>query len=641
MKGKSIFGGLALLALGGGAIANDAPVELEALAELPEFRNVSLSPDGRHVALGAPAEDQTGLVVLDISDPQRLEAVNALQIGSREHVSNIQWADAERIVFETARQEGALAEPRPTGRLYRVGTDEDRAELIHDGGTGEGRVPRQSGLLSMLPDDPDLVMIIDRAPDRGPRALYVNIDSGSTSRAALSPFDGGGLLADSDGEVRFAYYEDEDGEPRFSYRDATEDDWSDDFAFDLDLDLRWMNIHGFDGSGEGIYFSSRETGHLGLYRLDTETGETEQRIDTGEVEVSQSLWDQDRDRVIGVVVEDGRPEMRFIDPDAPSALLQRQISQAFPGEFSRIVSFADDADLAVVAAESDITPTGFYLFDTENLAADYLIATREGLDPEHLRPTEPFRFEARDGMEIHGYVTEPEGDGPHPAVFLIHGGPHGIRDSWSFDHERQILATRGYAVVQVNFRGSGGYGHEYETAGYLEWGAQMQDDITDATHWAIDEGIADEDRVCLFGGSYGAFSTLSGLVREPDLYACGIATAGVYDLPLMKEDGDIPQSPQGRAYLRRVLGTDEEDLIERSPVRHVDNLQAPMLITHGDEDVRTPMSQYEMLVERLEEVDADYETRVFEGEGHGYFINENRVEYYDMVLDFLDRQIGD
>ena len=641
MRQKSILGSLALFLLASGALANEAPVDLEKLAELPEFRHVSLSPDGQHVALGAPADDQTGLVVLDISDPERLDAINALQIGSNEHVSDIHWADADRVLFETARQEGALAEPQPTGRLYMVETDGDRAELVHDGGTGEGMVPRQAGLLSLLPDEPDLVMIIDRAADRGPRALYLDLESGRTSRAALSPFDGGGLLADSDGEVRFAYYEDEDGEPRFSYRDSAEDDWSEDFAFDLDLDLRWMNIHGFDGSGDGIYFSTRETGEMGLYRLDTETGDTEQKIDTGDVEVSQSLWDEDRDRVIGVVVEDGHPEMRFIDEDAPSALLQRQIAEAFPGEFSRIVSFADDADLAVVAAESDITPTGFYLFDTEDLAADYLIATREGLDPQQLRPTEPFSFEARDDMKLHGYVTEPEEDGPHPTVVLIHGGPHGIRDSWSFEAERQILATHGYAVVQVNFRGSGGYGHEYETAGYQRWGAEMQDDITDATYWAIEEGIADEDRICLFGGSYGAFSTLSGLVREPALYACGIATAGVYDLPLMKEDGDIPESPQGQAYLERVLGTDEDDLIERSPVRHVENLEAPLLITHGDEDVRTPMSQYEMLVERLDEVDAEYEDRVFEGEGHGYFRDENRIEYYELVLDFLDRQIGD
>ncbi|MCP1727641.1 dipeptidyl aminopeptidase/acylaminoacyl peptidase [Natronospira proteinivora] len=618
----------------------EEPVPVEKLAQLPEFTDVSLSPDGRYVALAAPADDQTGLAVLDISALPDIQVTNALQLRTEEHVAAIHWLNTDRVLFETDRQVGTLAQPRPTGRFYTVAADGGRPDLLHDGGT-QGSVGRHATLMSLLPDEPERFMVIDLATDRGPRAEIINAESGRTSTAAVSPFDNGGLLADRDGQVRFAYAQKDDGTPQFSYRDSMEDDWSSGLPFDLDMNLRWIEIHGFAGNNKDVYFSSRETGHMGLYRLDTETGETELMIEKENVEVSDVLWDRHQETVIGVISEDGKPEMQFIDPDEETSVLQRQIAEAFPAEFSRIVHFASDAELAVVSATADIAPTGFYLFDTEELSADYLVGSHDGIQPQALRPTEPFTMEARDEMELHGYVTEPEGEPPYPTVVRIHGGPHGPRDHWAFNHEVQLLATRGYAVIQVNFRGSGGYGHEFEQAGYRRWGAEMQDDVTDATHWAIDEGIADPDRVCLFGGSFGAYATLQGLVREPDLYACGVANAGVYDLPLMKEDGDIPERPQGQAYLDRVLGTDEEDLKERSPARHVERIQAPLMLAHGEEDVRTPMSQFEKLVENLDAADIPYESTVYEEEGHGYYKEENREAYYRDILDFLQRHLAE
>jgi dipeptidyl aminopeptidase/acylaminoacyl peptidase len=171
-------------------------------------------------------------------------------------------------------------------------------------------------------------------------------------------------------------------------------------------------------------------------------------------------------------------------------------------------------------------------------------------------------------------------------VVMPHGGPHGIRDVWEFDPEVQLLANRGYAVLQVNFRGSGGYGMDFGRAGYGEWGAKMQDDLTDATRWAIEQKIAPADRVCIYGASYGGFAALMGAAREPDLYRCAIGYAGVYDLELMRQAGDIPDSRGGRVYLDLVLGTDAAKLRAQSPVNNAQNIKTPVLLIHGKVDGR-------------------------------------------------------
>ncbi|NJN51566.1 MAG: S9 family peptidase [Gammaproteobacteria bacterium] len=174
-------------------------------------------------------------------------------------------------------------------------------------------------------------------------------------------------------------------------------------------------------------------------------------------------------------------------------------------------------------------------------------------------------------------------------IVIPHGGPHGVYDTYGFDGEIQLLANQGYAVLQVNFRGSGGRGRAFQAAGYGEWGEKMQDDITDAVKWTIAEGTADPNRICIFGASYGGFAALSGVTRDPDLYRCAVGYVGVYDLNLMFDKGDIQSVAFGMNYLKRVLGTDTADLTRRSPVNHADNIKVPVLLIHGKLDERAPI----------------------------------------------------
>ena len=203
-----------------------------------------------------------------------------------------------------------------------------------------------------------------------------------------------------------------------------------------------------------------------------------------------------------------------------------------------------------------------------------------------------------------------------------------------------MLASRGYAVLQVNYRGSGGYGDAFERAGYREWGGKMQDDVTDATHWAIEQGIADKNRVCIFGASYGGYAAMEGVTKEPDLYKCAIAYAGVYDLRLMLSSGDIPVFLRGQNYLKLTLGSDENDLWNRSPIAHVDRLKAKVMLVVGGADQRVPAEQGEHLHDELNRRNIAHEWVYERAEGHGFYDVAHTTQLYEKIVAFLDAQIG-
>jgi dipeptidyl aminopeptidase/acylaminoacyl peptidase len=300
-----------------------------------------------------------------------------------------------------------------------------------------------------------------------------------------------------------------------------------------------------------------------------------------------------------------------------------------------------DGKLAIIGANSDRLPGMYFLFDVEANQLSRIVSVLPGLDPVQMRPMEPYKLKVRDGTEMYAYLTRPDdGDGPFPMVVLPHGGPHGVRDYWAFSPDVQMLASRGYAVLQVNFRGSGGYGRDFLYTGYGKWGTLMQDDLTDATQWAIDSGIAARDRVCIYGGSYGGYAAAMGVVREPDLYQCAIAYVGVYDLELMFEKGDIPTRDSGITFLKEAVGEDEADLRARSPLHNMHRLKAPIFIVHGGEDFRVDVEHAYRLRKRLEELDKPYEWMLKEKEGHGFYRPENRLELYQRMLAFLGEHIG-
>jgi dipeptidyl aminopeptidase/acylaminoacyl peptidase len=302
----------------------------------------------------------------------------------------------------------------------------------------------------------------------------------------------------------------------------------------------------------------------------------------------------------------------------------------------------EDGKLAIIRADADRVPPRYYLFDVETNHLSQIVSVLPGIDSEQMRPMEPYKLKVRDGTEMFAYLTRPDdSDGPFPMVVLPHGGPHGVRDYWSFNAEVQMLASRGYAVLQVNYRGSGGYGRDFLYGGYGKWGTVMQDDLTDATHWAIDTGIAAEDRICIYGGSYGGYAAMMGVVREPDLYQCAIAYVGVYDIELMFKKGDIPNRDSGVVFLKEAVGEDKEDLRARSPVHNLDKVKAPVFIVHGAQDHRVDVKHAYRLRDGLKKLGKPYEWMLKPNEGHGFYKSENRLELYERMVSFLEKYIGD
>ena len=616
------------------AYANEIP--LEHFFKHAEFGDAAISPTGKYLAVTVPNEEQRSLAVLDISKPDAMSITAAFQLRGEESPVNVQWVSDNRLIFSSVIQAGALEQPVGTGRIYAINADGgNRRQLF---GTQEGsRVFRVMDIISLLPEEPDWILVQHWAHDR-PRPIVerLNVNNARSNRVATSPLNRGFLMADQSNIVRFAMGTNDDMKPEFSWRPSEDAEWRN-FSNDISDHLSPV---GFDASGDFVYMRSRDNEHLGLYQIELATGEFRPLLPSEHVEVDGIKFDVAGSKILAVRYHDGIPQWHSIDDTAQEVVWLRQLEAMFEGSRVTINNWTRDGNLAMVAVSSDVAPTEFFVLDTQAPALRFLAASRPWIDPAEMQNMHPIQFTARDGVTLHGYKTLPRGyvEGNEvPFVVFVHGGPHGPRDRWGFDSFVQAFAHHGFGVLQINFRGSGGYGIGFERSGYGEWGAKMQDDITDGTHWIIEQGIAKEDAVCIAGASYGGFSTLSGIVREPDLYACAWAFVGVYDLELMKETGDIPQQESGRRYLDRVLGTDTEVLQERSPTNHVANIKTPLFISHGAEDVRAHVDHYHLLKERLDEAGIAYEEMLVENEGHGFYRVENNVEMMTRVLAFMKK----
>jgi len=646
---KRLVLGLVLAMLAGVFARAFAAPPLEDMVRLPEFTGVSLSPDGRHLAVATPVEDRTCLVVLNIEDLPALSAVlqSCPPGGESVFASGLRWANDERILFRTTMQVGNLAPPVFTGRIFAVNIDGKNGRQIHGPVLGAvNYVYTGVDIVDMLPDDPEHILVSTvtyavQFERLKPRVERVNVYNGYAQFVVDSPLARGGVLTDRQSRVRFATGTSVDDEQSFAWRPDEESDWIE-FRSPFDSDIEPLS---FTADGTGILVASRQEGELGVWRVDLETGERRRVLANERSEVRANIFNADRTELIGARFEPDYPVYEFIDPEHPDAVLWQRVMAAFPGHQVFISGFTRDRSRAVVSVSSDRQPPTWYLLDTEDMQLRFLLAAQDWIDPAQLSAREPFRIRARDGLELTGYLTlPPDGrDANLPAVMLVHGGPHGPHDTWAYDLEAQLLASRGYAVVQLNFRGSGGYGQQFERAGYGKWGTAMQDDVTDATRWLISEGIADPERICIYGASYGGYAVLAGITREPDLYACAFSYVGVYDLDLMFRYGDIPQSPEGKSYLKRALGdrrADADDIAARSPVNHVAKIKTPLFVAHGRKDQRVPIAQYKALTRALDRAGIPYEKLVLRNEGHSLADPDNRIKYYTALLNFLERHTG-
>ncbi len=363
--------------------------------------------------------------------------------------------------------------------------------------------------------------------------------------------------------------------------------------------------------------------------------------DLREVTVGEApIFDRSTDRLIGSFVLAGdAPEYRFEDPH--DAAVWQAVTRAYPGDLVTLVSWSKDREKILVRVDSPELGPAYALVDMTTHHADWLGAEYTALAAEHISPVKPVRYKAADGLEITGYLTLPRGRNPHdlPLIVLAHGGPED-RDTPGFDYWVQALASRGYAVLQANFRGSSGFGRDFVEAGYGEWGRKMQTDLSDGVRYLVREGIADPKRVCIVGASYGGYAALAGATIDHNVYRCAVSYGGVADLSSLVTDFRSKSGLDAQRYWFRFIGaTDPHDPVMRrySPLARAAEADIPILLIHGKDDTVVPISQSQRMADALKRAGKPVEFKVLEGEDHWLSRGDTRLAMLEATVDFLER----
>jgi len=621
-------------------------VDLAPYLRQAQYQRVKISPNGDYYAVITPLEDRTVLAIV-----RRADNVPTAKITGRKDsvIEDFWWGNDERVVVSIARKQGSRDEPVSIGELHAVDVTGRNAQLLASplgaGGPMDNTVQlmlqQAVFLFDTLPQDRRNVLVSSVPLTRDPTVRVERLDIYTRQRSviAVPPIKRADFTADAEGNIRFAHGADTDNVRKLYYRDDNAASWR--LIHDSGDSARSWIPRGFSADGRVAYLQvEHPQGPDSIVAWDPATSTATELLRDARVDPYQILYDLDGRTPIGASFMTDRVRNRFFDDAAPTSRLYRSLEKAFGGDAIHITSASADGRLAVIYSWSDRNSGDYFLFDTVNKSADRIFARREWLPPHLVPPSTAVRLQARDGLPIDGYLTRPleAAEGPLPLVVLPHGGPFGIFDEWGFDDDAQILAAAGYAVLRVNYRGSGNYGAAHLQLGAREWGGTMQDDLTDATRWAIAQGIADPQRICIHGASYGGYAALMGVAREPDLYRCAAGYVGVYDLGLMHR-AQSDRSRSGRTWAGDWMGT-RETLAARSPSQLASRIKVPVFLAAGGKDERAPIAHSERMERALKASGVPVETLYFPNEGHGFYTEEHRRAYYTRLLAFLSTHLG-
>ncbi len=636
------------------AAAKPVVIPVSDFLRAPNFSRVRISPDGKYLSAIVPKPKNPHENVLAILDGKTGKPLQVIPSGKDAMIADYFWVSDDRLVAAGAFRQNGLDTPQLTGELFGINADGSRQEQLFGYRAGSNLLPtrtrqtsqryaRATAIGDQLAVDNRILIGTNRFTDDRQGALTnietLNVLTGQTRHIGAAPTRSANLIADHAGQVRVAWTDDGFTDIRLWTRRGNDDSWI--LRNDSAKSGTTIRPIGFNRDNSRLYVSVSQGDKPDAIELMNPADGTVAIIYQGKfADPMDLLPTADGLDYYAIITADGKPGLHYIDENSEEAQLSKALASNFPNDLAIFSSFTRDGEHAVVSVISDRTGTDYYLFDLATHQAKFLMSAQPWLDPHVTRPMQPIQLTARDGLPLHGFLTLPKGTPPFPMVVVIHGGPHGIADQWGYEPEVQMLAIRGYAVLQVNYRGSGGYGEKFIQRGYRQWGLGMQDDVTDATLWAVKQGYADPKRMCVYGGSYGGYAALEGAVREPDLYECAIGYAGVYDLRVQLDSSDTQRIYAGVDYLKRVLGSDRADLLRRSPLGGVSRIKAHLLLAHGGEDPRVPFLNFREFTKALDANHIPYESLVEPHEGHGFFLPAHRLEFYDKMLDFLDRNIG-
>lgn len=615
-----------------------------------EYQNAKISPDGKHLAVAFNLQGRTMLVFLKRED---MSKVGAFRFGNKYQVGSYSWANNERVVIQMVEQVPWSEEPLFYGELYAVNLDGSKPKLIYGINAGENSLGSRlkkkksirgwGSIIDNLPEDRKHVLIKSvpmTSTGEGLASIFLlNIYNGIIKKDyGTAPIPFSRFLTNSSGKVKAVAGV--DGKNQNQIYIKKDGSWE---KVPENIVTKDVNIISISPSDKYLYtFDSPNQDLTGLFKLNLEDYSYKAIYTDKKVDVTYAELSSDGRQAYALRVDDGYPNYLIINKALDESKALKKLLQYFPFSKVNITSKSDDSNYYIVMVSSDIDPGSLYLYNQEKNSIGLLFKFKPKIKTFKFSQSEPIQVQASDGKIINGYFTQAQNtkeNSPAPVVVLVHGGPHGVRDYWGFSSTVQYLTLSGFSVLQVNYRGSGGYGKIFEVGGHQAWGTKIQSDIYESYKWLVKNKNITDGNVCIMGASFGAYSAIQSVTLYPDVYKCAIANAGIYDLELMFKKGDVHTKRLGKSYLQQVIGTNSETLKSISPVNYAEKIKVPLLLAHGEKDERAPYEHVESLRESLDKANKPYEWYVIEKEGHGFYNPENQKAYMKKVVRFLQENL--
>ena len=618
------------------SVPTSAAPPLAAFAADWDYGRPALSPDGQKIVYLGRSEGKRVVFLLDLAKRQRKMVIEGRF--DKFDVRRCHFKNDERLLCRLGGTDFFHGQAYPVTRLISVDlTGQDKTKVLIQK-SDYALSQYQDRIIDWRPDNPKSVLIqlnnIDESPYPAVFALDVYSGLLSPQPVVRSREPILSWWTDRNGEVRFGQGFN-DREEIHVVRDPGQSAWR-------EL-AKWKpgeseyDVVGFGPSPKTLLVTAYHQGRKAVFELDLDKGQRQLLVSHPEVDVVQPLeWPTDG-RLVGFEYHTDRRHQELFDTQA--AQIQATADASLPDADNRVIGASKDGKRFLIASERDIKAEQYYLYDTDQKQMQRVTSQNPDLDAVTLASMKPVKIKGPDGVTLPGYLTLPVGsEGKNlPTVIYPHGGPHS-RDTWGFDPVVQFLASRGYAVVQVNFRGSSGYGLEWYRAGYQKWGTVMVDDINASARWAVENGIADPKRMCIVGWSYGGYAALMGAIRDTTLYRCVVSIAGVADLTSLEREGASFQG--GRTSVRVTLGTDDDALKAGSPVRAADRIRAPVLLVHGEDDVVVVQDHSKRMAGLLKVNRRPHELLIIKDGDHSLSRAEWRQELFAKMELFLAEHLG-
>ncbi len=596
---------------------------LEDFFRNPEKTAFQLSPNGEYFSYLAPWESRLNVFV------QKTGADEAVRLTSETErdIAGYLWKGDNRLLF--------LKDTGGDENFQLYGVNIDGSDLK---GLTVFEQVRTTFIDDLKEDEDEVIVGLNKRDATVFDPYRLNVLTGDMTMLAENPGNIMGWMTDHDGKLRLAITSDGVNNT-ILYRDTEDEDFRPVLTTSFKETVSPV-LFTFDN--QMVYaLSNLGRDKTALVKFDVANGEeAEVLFETDEADLEGVDYSRKDQKLLSVSWTTDKDKRYFFDSEAES--MQQELEAKLPGYEVAIGSHNKAEDQFMIRTYSDRTRGAYYSYDKNTQELSKLAELSPWLNEEDLCEMQPISYTSRDGLTIHGYLTLPKGYEPKdlPVVVNPHGGPW-ARDYWGFNPEVQFLANNGYAVLQMNFRGSTGFGKEFWQSSFKQWGRTMQDDITDGVEWLIEQGMADPERVAIYGGSYGGYATLAGLTLTPELYAAGVDYVGVSNLFTFMNT--IP--PYWKPMLDMIyemVGNPETDslmLAEVSPVFHVGKIQAPLFVAQGANDPRVNKDESDQIVDALETRGIDVEYMVKDNEGHGFRNEENRFDFYRAMITFLDEHL--